>query len=79
MAAVQLFEAASRKLPTLEDDIAAGRFAPLRMWLNTHVHTLGSLPASGDELLRSATGAVLDPELYTAHLQRKYKQIYALE
>lgn len=78
MAAVQIFQAALRDLPTLDDDIAAGRFAPLRTWLNTHVHELGSLPASGDELLRSATGAVLDPGLYTAHLQRKYKSIYGL-
>lgn len=78
IAAVQLFQAASRELPTLEDDIAAGKFAPLRTWLNAHVHVLGSLPASGDELLQRATGPVLDPSLYTTHLQHKYKQIYGL-
>lgn len=79
MAAVQIFDAASKDIPNLTDDIAAGKFTPLREWLNKKVHALGSLPASGDALLELATGAPLQPELYVQHLTSKYKHIYKLE
>ena len=38
MYACQIFKAAARDLPTLDEDIAAGKFAPLRTWLNAKVH-----------------------------------------
>src|SRR5579859_3446873 len=71
MTAAQLFDAASRALPDLEDDIAAGRFGPLLGWLRTSVHgKASSLPA--DELLRQATGKPLDAAIFKAHLRRRY-------
>lgn len=38
MYACQIYQAAARDLPTLDEDIAAGKFAPLRTWLNEKVH-----------------------------------------
>jgi len=71
MTAAQLFDAASRALPDLEDDIAAGRFAPLLGWLRANVHGKAS-SLSTDELLRQATGKPLDAAIFKAHLRRRY-------
>lgn len=38
MYACQIYQAAVKDLPTLDEDIAAGKFAPLRTWLNEKVH-----------------------------------------
>ena len=38
MYACQIYQAAAKDLPTLDEDIAAGKFAPLRTWLNEKVH-----------------------------------------
>ena len=78
MMAVQIFDAARSAMPTLDDDIAAGRFAPLRQWLLEHIHSKGSLFPSADELLISATGAPLKPEIFLAHMRAKYSDIYQL-
>jgi carboxypeptidase Taq len=71
MTAAQLFDAASKALPDLEGDLAAGRFAPLLGWLRTNVHAKASR-YSTDELLRQATGKPLDAEIFKAHLRRRY-------
>jgi len=39
--------------------LAAGNFKPLKEWLNKKIHRLGSLHASGDELMTAVTGAPL--------------------
>jgi len=78
MMAVQLFDAAKKAMPNLEDDIAAGRFAPLREWLRVAIHSKGSLHPTLDELLISATGEPLRPEVFLAFLKRKYGEIYKL-
>ena len=38
MYACQIYQAAAKDLPTLDEDIAAGKFAPLRTWLKEKVH-----------------------------------------
>ena len=38
MYACQIYQAAAKDLPSLDEDIAAGKFAPLRTWLNEKVH-----------------------------------------
>ena len=38
MFACQIYKAAANDLPTLDEDIAAGKFAPLREWLNDKIH-----------------------------------------
>lgn len=77
--ASQLFAAAKADLPALDADIAAGRFAPLREWLNEKVHRVGSLHPSGDELMRAATGAQLRPEVFLGYLTEKYSKLYKLK
>jgi carboxypeptidase Taq len=71
MTAAQLFDAARKALPALDDDIAAGRFAPLLGWLRRNVHEKASR-YSTDELLRQATGKPLDAEIFKAHLRHRY-------
>ena len=76
--AVQLFDAAKRDMPQLEEDIACGRFAPLREWLRAKVHVVGSLHPTMDQLLVAATGEPLKPEVFLAFLKQKYGEIYKL-
>jgi carboxypeptidase Taq len=78
MMAVQLFDSARTDLPTLDADISAGRFAPLREWLRAKVHCKGSLLPTADELMVSATGSPLKPAIYLNFMRAKYSDIYAL-
>jgi len=78
MSAVQIFEAAKKDLPTLDEDIANGDFAALRIWLNEKVHSLGSLYPKADDLLEAITGKPLDPDLFLKYLEDKYSDIYKL-
>jgi carboxypeptidase Taq len=71
MAAAQFYRAAHRDMPDLEDDIAAGKLAPLVSWLRTHVHGQGSCRPA-DELLSRATGEPLNPEIFLEHLHARY-------
>lgn len=71
MTAAQLFDAARRAVPDLEGAIGRGDFAPLLGWLRTHVHGLGAL-RSTRELVVAATGRPLDPDVFLAHLERRY-------
>ena len=68
---VQIWEAAGRDLPDLEEQIGRGEFAPLREWLGEHVHALGRRYSS-QETLRRATGSTIAPEPYLAYLRAKY-------
>jgi carboxypeptidase Taq len=78
MMAVQIFEHAKTKVPNLEESLSKGEFAPLRLWLNEHLHRRGSLDASADELMVAVTGSKLDPQVYLRHLREKYSIIYKL-
>ena len=68
---VQIWEAALRDLPDLEERIERGEFALLREWLGEHVHTLGR-KFGPQETLRRATGGTIDAKPYLAYLRRKY-------
>ena len=76
MIAVQIFHAARAALPALDEQIARGEFAPLKAWLNEHVHRRGSLHNNFDELLQAVTGKPLDPDLYVDYLRTKYSKLY---
>jgi carboxypeptidase Taq len=78
LAACQIYECAATQLPTLDADLAAGNFKPLKAWLNERVHRLGSLHPSGDALLEAVTGSKLDPSLFLDYLRRKYTPLYRL-
>ncbi len=71
VASVQIWEAALRDLPQLEEQVGRGEFAPLRGWLGEHVHSLGA-KFSPQETLRRATGSTLQPQPYLDHLRRRY-------
>ena len=66
--AAQLWHRIHTSMPHLEQQIAAGEFAPLLNWLRDHVHRFGRKyrPA---ELLERATGEALSPAYLIAHLR----------
>ncbi|WP_043351896.1 carboxypeptidase M32 [Methylobacterium sp. B1] len=71
LAAAQLFRAARSAEPALPDRLAQGDFGPLRDWLRTNVHAVGSL-LDTDALLTRATGTPLGTEAFRAHLEARY-------
>jgi carboxypeptidase Taq len=75
--AAQLFEAARRELPDLEQRIGRGELLALREWLREKVHRHGRrwLPA---ELLERATGSKPDVEPFLRHLRGKLGSIYGI-
>jgi carboxypeptidase Taq len=78
MLAAQLYAAARRDVPGLEDRLAAGDFAVLRDWLRAAVHSRGSVPRSADDLLAAATGDRLRPAVFLDYLRDKYSAVYGL-
>ncbi len=73
----QLYEAAKRDLPGLEDGFRRGEFAPLKAWLNERVHRHGAT-LTADEIVRRAAGAPPDASHFIAYLEAKYGEIYSL-
>lgn len=73
----QLFEAARRAIPDLEEGFARGAFAPLRDWLNANVHAHGRR-YQASELCELVTGAALSPDPLLRHLEGKLKPLYGL-
>jgi carboxypeptidase Taq len=71
VASVQIWEAALRDLPELEDEVGRGEFAPLREWLGEHVHSLGR-KYSPQETLRRATDSTLSAQPYLDYLRSTY-------
>jgi carboxypeptidase Taq len=71
VASVQIWEAAERDLPDLEEQVGRGEFAPLREWLGEHVHALGR-KYSPQETLRRATGSPIAAQPYLDYLRRTY-------
>jgi carboxypeptidase Taq len=72
---VQLFEAAKKAHPSIEQDMTEGKFDKLFSWLRENIHTHGSryLP---QDLLRRATGSTLDSAPYIAYLNNKFRSLY---
>ena len=71
MAAAQLMGAARKSLPLLDKHLGQGDLSPLTGWLAKHVHGLGA-SAGFNEILKSATGEVLNPAHFEAHLRARY-------
>lgn len=76
--AAHIFTAAVDKLPGLSEQISKGEFAPLREWLRTEIHEVGSTYASPDDLLRAVTGDGIDPKPFLDYLRAKYSELYGL-
>ena len=71
--AAQFFEAATRTDPGILPAIGKGDFKPLYKWLGQNIHQHGSLYET-PELIKKATGSPLDPQIFIAHLKRRYLQ-----
>jgi carboxypeptidase Taq len=71
MAAAQLMAAARRDVVGIDAALGRGELSPLLGWLRAKVHSQGSLLGFND-LLRTATGKVLDPKDFEAHLTSRY-------
>jgi carboxypeptidase Taq len=71
MYAAQWFATMRRTTPDLNERIAAGNFAPLFEWLNTHIWSQGSRWET-PELVRRASGEPLNPAYFRAHLEARY-------
>jgi len=73
LAAAQLFAAAVAARPEIPAALGRGDFRPLLAWLRPAVHARAS-SAGTDAILADATGRPLEPELFLAHLRRRYLQ-----
>jgi carboxypeptidase Taq len=69
--AAQLFAAARRAIPVLDEQVSTGEFAPLLAWLGGHVHANGSLLSTA-QLIESATGMPLGTATFQSHLRSRY-------
>ena len=69
--AAQLWRAAKRALPGVEEAIGDGDFAPLLGWLRENVHSQGRV-VSGGELIARATGEPLGTSAFLGHLRGRY-------
>ncbi len=74
---VQLFEAAARAVPALQEEIGRGQFGALLGWLREHIHRHGRKFFAKD-LVKRATGGELSPEPYLSYLQEKFGEIYGI-
>lgn len=73
--AAQFMEQARRDLPALDDEFRAGRFQPLKSWLNDKIHSAGQRYRSGD-LCQRVTGRPLSHQPLMAYLRGKYEPLY---
>jgi carboxypeptidase Taq len=71
MIAAQLYEGLRNDCPTLDDDLAAGRFSGLFQWLRENIHALGSKVATPD-LIKNATGKPLSANAWLRYVEGKY-------
>jgi carboxypeptidase Taq len=71
MIAGQLHESIRTDLPTLDEEIGAGRFSGLFQWLRENVHGLGSKISTPD-LIKNATGKPLSAAAWLRYVEGKY-------
>ena len=69
---------ACEDIPSLQKDVAAGNFKPLRDWLEAKIYKSGSFHPNGDELMKAVTGSPLDPSVFLNYLRTKYTALYKL-
>lgn len=74
---VQLLEAVRQELPSLDDQLARGEFAPLLAWMRRHIHQHGRR-YEPMELLERAVGTGIDAAPYIAYLQGKLQDLYGV-
>ncbi len=77
MYAAQFFAAARRDLGDLDQQFAAGDFAPLKTWLNQNIHQRGQ-QYRANRLVEVVTGERLDYRPLVKHLREKFSELYQL-
>lgn len=75
--AAQFWEALRAASPNLDEHLRTGNFAPLKSWLNTHIHAPGRRYRAGD-LCQRVTGKPLSADPLLRHLEGKLGPIYQL-
>lgn len=66
-----------KKSVDFEKELENGNLPPVKDWLDTHIHTHGSLYFP-DELVKKVTGEALNPSYFVQYLKEKYSKIYLL-
>jgi carboxypeptidase Taq len=74
---VQFFDRAKVDIPSLPDQIAAGKFDELLGWLRENIHRHGR-KYTPVELVRRVTGNDLTASNYIAYIKAKFSDIYGL-
>lgn len=72
---VQFFNQAVQDHPAIPDEMAAGSFDTLRLWMKTNIHELGRKFSPG-ELVKRVTGGPLTVGPYLQYIRDKYSAIY---
>ena len=75
--AAQLWAAARRDLPDLDERLARGECGPLLAWLRDRIHRHGKI-YTPVELIERATGAPPQPEHLLTYLRDKFRAIYGV-
>jgi len=75
--AAQFLKTMEAQLPSIWEDVAAGRTRPILDWLRTRIHRYGKVRPAG-ELVRGITGTELDPRHFLTYLTTKYGELYSL-
>jgi carboxypeptidase Taq len=73
----QYYNQALKDHPTIEDEIAQGKFDTLLGWMNQNIHAHGR-KFTGDELTRRVTGEGIQSGAYMAYLEKKFRDVYGL-
>ena len=75
--AAQLFAAAKKQVPGVENDIASGVYDRLLQWLRENIHRHGRFWTS-NELCEKVTGEKLNFRYFMAYAEEKFGGIYKL-
>ena len=75
--AAQIATALREEIPSLDEQVAGGDFAPLLAWLREKIHRFGAV-YEPHELIDRITGGPLSPEPFLAYVTEKYSEIYGL-
>ncbi len=75
--AAQFWEAASRELPGLEEEMRRGDFSSLLGWLRRNIHVFGR-QFTASELCERATGSPLSAEPFLRYVEGKFGTLYGV-
>lgn len=75
--AAQLWEKINADIPDLNERMTRGDFAPLKAWLNTHIHAHGRRYRAA-ELCQRITGRPLSADPLVNHLNSKLAPLYGV-